>query len=103
MALLKSLLTLWVWKVTRPVWAMFSKLKASVGLEKSLSYHFQHNAKDDNFDNQDPQFFYVGKKSGRRPCHWTIYQELCQLFIRAVQSLLCWIMWRSLIPRLSYM
>ena len=34
MALLKSLLTLWVWKVTRPAWAMFSKLKASVGLEK---------------------------------------------------------------------
>ena len=34
MALLKSLLTLWVWKVTRPVWTMFSKLKASVGLEK---------------------------------------------------------------------
>ena len=34
MALLKSLLTLWVWKVTRPAWAVFSKLKASVGLEK---------------------------------------------------------------------
>ena len=34
MALLKSLLTLSVWKVTRPAWAMFSKLKASVGLEK---------------------------------------------------------------------
>ena len=34
MALLKSLLTLWVWKVTRPAWTMFSKLKASVGLEK---------------------------------------------------------------------
>ena len=34
MALLKSLLTLWTWKVTRPVWTTFSKLKASVGLEK---------------------------------------------------------------------
>ena len=34
MALLKSLLTLWAWKVTRPVWTMFSKLKASVGFEK---------------------------------------------------------------------
>ena len=31
---------------TRPAWTMFSKLKASVGLE-SLSYHFQYNAKDD--------------------------------------------------------
>ena len=40
----------------------------------------------------------------RRPCHWTIYQELCELIIRGGQSLLCWIllkMWRSLIQRLS--
>ena len=40
----------------------------------------------------------------RRPCHWTIYQELCQLIIRGRQSLLCWIllkMWRSLIQGLS--
>ena len=34
MELLKSLLTLWVWKETRQAWTMFSKLKALVGLEE---------------------------------------------------------------------
>ena len=48
MELLKSLLTLWVWKETRQAWTTFSKLKALVGLEKLLSYRFQYNAKDDN-------------------------------------------------------
>ena len=28
----------------------------------------------------------------RRPCHWTIYKELCQLILRGRQSLLCWIL-----------
>ena len=52
-------------------------------------------------DSQDPRILEICKKARRRPCHWTIYQELCQLIIRAVQSLLCWIlkMWRSLIQR----
>ena len=31
----------------------------------------------------------------RRPCHWTIYQELCQLIIRGGQSLLCWILLKN--------
>ena len=35
----------------------------------------------------------------RRPCHWTIYQELCQLIIRGRQILK---LWRSLIQRLAY-
>ena len=55
-----------------------------------------------SLDSQDPRILEICKKARRRPCHWTIYQELCQLIIRAVQSLLCWIkMWRSLIQRLS--
>ena len=53
-----------------------------------------------SLDSEDPQILEMCKKC-RRPCHWTIYQELCQLIIRVVQSLLCWIMWRSLIRRLS--
>ena len=28
----------------------------------------------------------VHSKPGRRHCHWTIYQELCQLMIRTVQT-----------------
>ena len=42
MELLKSLVTLWVWKETRQAWTMFSKLKALIGLKKILSYHFQY-------------------------------------------------------------
>ena len=53
-----------------------------------------------SLDSQDPRILEMCEKCRRR-CHWTIYQELCQLIIRAVQSLLCWIMWRSLIQRLS--
>ena len=40
-----------------------------------------------SLDSQDPRILEMCKKC-RRPCHWTIYQELCQLIIRAVQSLL---------------
>ena len=43
-----------------------------------------------SLDSQDPRILEMCKKC-RRPCHWTIYPELCQLIIRAVQSLLCWI------------
>ena len=56
-----------------------------------------------SLDSQDPRILEMGKKSSLRPYNWTIYQELCQLIIRAVQSLLCWIMWRSLSKDLAYM
>ena len=44
-----------------------------------------------SLDSQDPRILEMCKKC-RRPCHWMIYQELCRLIVRAVQSLLCWIM-----------
>ena len=31
----------------------------------------------------------------QRPCHLTIYQDLCQVFIRGGQSLLCWILLKT--------
>ena len=102
MALLKILLTLGVWKLTGPAWTMFSKLKASVGLEEVSVIIFSIMQKMITRIVKDPQILEIGKKSSRRLCHWMIYQEMCQLFIRAVQILLCWIMWGSLIQRLSY-
>ena len=40
-----------------------------------------------SLDSQDPRILEMCKKC-RRPCHRTIYQELCHFIIRAVQSLL---------------
>ena len=45
-----------------------------------------------SLDSQDPQILEICKKLCQRPSLWTIYQELCHLIIRAVQSLLCWIL-----------
>ena len=49
-----------------------------------------------SLDSQDPRIFeMLEKMSRRRPCHWTTYQELCQHIIRAVRSLLCWILLKN--------
>ena len=42
------------------------------------------------------KFLNMQEGQGRpRPCHWMIYQELCQLIIRGGQSLLCWILLKN--------
>ena len=49
-----------------------------------------------SLDSQDPRILeMLDKMSRRRSFHWTIYQELCQHIIRAVQSLLCWILLKN--------